>query len=239
LLSRRSILLCVLLGVLIFVCVGVWIGGSAGWQNLVAPQRPKETVLPTIDKQPMAFATHTFDPAMPPPEMPPLGVGETAECESNFLSHAVVSGQSRRTDATHAMLTITQVKVTLQLEVNIWVPNDATQRVVDHEDGHRQIAEYYYQSADKVAERIAAGYIGRKIPVAGSDLDAELSKALQQAGSDITNEYSTELDSEPTQLHYDAITDHSRNDVSAADGVDEALKDAALASNEPATEPGN
>jgi hypothetical protein len=240
LLSLRSIVLCVLLGVLIFIGAWAWLGGRMGWLNLTSSQQAPVTALPMIEKQPVAFETHTFDPAMPPAEMPPLGEGETAECDSNFTSNASVGGQSRRTDAMHAMLTITQVKVTLGLQINIWVPMEATQHVIEHEGGHRQISEYYYQSADKVAERIAATYLGKKILVTGSDLDAELNKSLKQVGAEITDEYGKELSSEATQLHYDDITDHSRNEVSAADGVDQALKDAALASTEPAaTQPGN
>lgn len=240
LLSLRSILLCVLLGVLIFVGVWAWLGGRMGSQDLSLNQQPAVTAVPLIEKQPVAFETHTFDPTMPPAEMPPLSEGETAECESNFTSNASVSGQSRRTDATHALLTITQVKVTLGLEVNIWVPVEATQHVIEHEDGHRQISEYYYQSADQVAERIAATYMGKKIVVTGSDLDAALDKSLKQAGAEITDEYDKEMNTEATQLRYDDITDHSRNEVNAADGVDQALKDMAVDSSEPAaTAPGN
>ena len=241
-LSLRSILLCALLGVLIFVGVWAWLGGHTGWHGLSSTQQPSVTALPTIEKQPVAFETHTFDPAMPPADMPPLGAGETAECDSNFTSHAVVGGQSRRTDTTHAMLTITQVKVTLGLEINIWVPMDATQHVIEHEDGHRQISERYYQGADAVASRIAAEYLGKKILVTGEDLNVELDNALKQAGAEITDEYAKELNSEATQLHYDDITDHSRNEVNAADAVEQALKDAASVSGEPAATtvgPGN
>jgi hypothetical protein len=54
--------------------------------------------------------------------MPPLAPGEAAVCDSDFLSNASVRGESRQTDATHATVTITQIKVTLQLNINIWVP---------------------------------------------------------------------------------------------------------------------
>src|SRR5207302_1573088 len=83
----------------------------------------------------------------------PLAPGENAECDSNFLSNASVRGESRQTDATHATVTITEIKVTLQLNINIWVPTGVTQHVIEHEEGHRQVSEYYYQTADKLAER--------------------------------------------------------------------------------------
>ena len=99
----------------------------------------------------------------------------------------------------------------LQLNITIWLPNEATQHVTEHEEGHRQIAEYYYQSADKLAERIATTYLGRQVDIAGTDLQAESSKFLQQTAATITADYSRELNPGPTQLLYDSITDHSRN----------------------------
>jgi hypothetical protein len=205
-----------------------------GWAGCQVPSsRPqlRETPAPTIDKRPVNFASRTFDPSNPPSDMPPLTSGENAECVTDFLSSANVSGQTRRTDAAHATLTVTQIKVTLQLNVTIWVPTDVTPHVIEHEQGHRQISEYYYQTADQLAERIAATYTDKHVEIAGADLNAESSKALQQMASDITAEYNKELNPEPAQLLYDTITDHSRNQVIVQDAVDHALKNVTIESN--------
>jgi hypothetical protein len=162
--------------------------------------------------------------------MPPLSAAENAECDSNFLSSASVSGQSRPTDATHATLTITNVKVTLQLNITIWVPNGASQHVIEHEDGHRQISESYYETADKIAAQIAETYLGRTVDIAGADLNAAANAALQQLARDFTVEYNRELNPEPSQLLYDSLTDHSRNDVVVKDAVASALREARIAS---------
>ena len=228
---RRSIVLCLLLGVLIFVWLR-WRDPSSRRQLNVAP-------VPTINKMPVAFANRTFDPATPPADMPPLPPGENAECDSNFLSNASVGGRTRQTDATHATVTITQIKVTLQLNITIWVPAGVTQHVIEHEEGHRQISEYYYQTADKLAERIAATYMGKQVEITGADLGAEFRKMLQQMANDIADEYTKELDPGPTQLLYDSITDHSRNEVVVKDAVAAALKNIAIESIQPAANPGN
>ena len=225
---RTLVVPCVLLGGIVFGCHTSSDSPST---------RPPQEAAVLINKEPIAFARHTFDPAAPPPNMPPLPPGESAECDSDFLSRASVRGQPRRTDATHAILTITQVIMTLKLHINIWLPTEATQIVAEHEDGHRQISEYYYQTADKLAERIAATYIGKRLEVTGPDLDAESSKILLQVATDITNEYNKELNSNPTQLLYDDITDHSRNGVIAKDAVDHALKNVAIESAQPASSP--
>jgi hypothetical protein len=220
--SRRILVLCLLLGGLI---VGLLV-----WRDVPSQQQPRATAKPIIDKQPVHFASRTFDPANPPPDMPPLTGGENAECVSDFGSNAILGGQTRRTDTTHGTMTVTQVTVKLELNVTVWVPNGVTQHVIDHEEGHRHISEFYYQNANQLAERIAAAYLGKEVQLTGEDLNAESHKALQQLGAEITDEYNRELEPGPTQLLYDAITDHSRNEVVAQEAVDHALKNISMES---------
>ncbi len=201
---------------------------ALSWREVSSRRQLREVVRPTISKQPINFAQRTFDPANPPSDMPPLHPGENAQCDSDFISDAKVGGRTWRTDATHATLTISQISVTLKLNLTIWVPPDASPHVIDHEQGHRQISEAYYQTADQIAERIAAGYMGKQIEINGADLDAESNKALQGMAAEITAEYNRELNTEPTQLLYDNITDHSRNGVVADDAVAHALKNASI-----------
>ena len=204
------------------VCVSIV--GWAAWRRNSPHHQSEETSAPTIVKQPVVFTTRTFDPASPPADMPPTTLGESAACDSEFLSSASVGSESRETDATHETLTVTQVKVTLQLNITVWVPNGAQQHLLEHEDGHRQISEYYYQTADHVAQRIAATYMGKQVEISGTDLNAEANKALQQMATEIAGEYKKELNPEPTQLLYDTITDHSRNEVIVKDAVAAAIK---------------
>ena len=222
---RRSIVLSGLLAVLIV--------GWLSWREIPSRRQLSEVAVPIIKKQPVHLVNRTFDPAAPPADLPPLTPGENAECDSDFLSNAVVGGDSRQTDATHASVTVTQIKVTLQLNITIWAPTDATQHVIEHEEGHRQISEYYYQTADKAAERIAAIYLGKQVEITGADLDAQSSKILQQMATEITDEYNKELNPGPTQLLYDTITDHSRNEVVVKDAVAAAIKNITIASRQP------
>ncbi len=187
----------------------------------VANQAPRLT----IDKQQITFAMHTFDAAAPPADMPPLAAWEEAECDSNFVSDANVKGRTEIADGTHGVVTVTEVKVTLQFTIDIWVPEGATEHVIEHEQGHRQIAEHYYETADKVAEEIAAAYLGKQASVVGADLNMEINKLLQQIGAEITAEYNKRLNPSLAQSSYDDATDHGRNSVSAQQAVAEVLKD--------------
>lgn len=223
--QRFFVVLCVSLGLLVFT----WFA----WRNLASRRPPGEQSVPAINKLPVTFASHAFDPALPPSDMPPLSAGESAECDSNFQSHARVRGEPQSTDATHATVTITQVKMTLQLKINIWLPTGASQHLIEHEEGHRQISEYYYQTADKLAERIAATFLGKRVEITGTDLAAESNRMLQQMASDITAEYNKELNPDPAQLLYDSITDHGRNDVLTRDAVAHAIKNVLIEAADP------
>jgi hypothetical protein len=203
------------------------------WRHFSSLRQAREAAVPVIDQQPVAFSTRTFDPANPPPDMPPLAPGEEAVCDSIFLSHANVTGEAEPTDATHALVTVTHVQVTLQLNVTIWVPANASAHVIEHENGHRQISEHYYQMAPELARRIAAAAETQQVLISGSDLQGELSKTLQQLGDQITEEYNKELDPEPAQLRYDTITDHSRNDVAVDDAIAQALRETGAGSSSP------
>src|SRR5579863_1959395 len=214
---NKSVVRFVVLGLLAAAAVVVW--------QMSSRRTDVTTLKPLIDKRAAMVARHTFDPAAPPTDMPPLVAPETAACDTDYLSNASVSGRSRRLDATHAEVTVTGVKVTLELKINIWVPEGATQQVIEHEEGHRQISEHYYQDADKVAEQIAAEHIGEKVSVSGSDLEAKINNALQKVGTEITAEYNQKLNPNTAQQRYDDITDHSRYDISAGDAVARVLKE--------------
>jgi hypothetical protein len=201
----------------VLVVLGI-AGLSSGWTDPAQAQV-------TITKVPVNVATQTFDPRRPPRHMPPLSPPEEAVCASDFLSDASVGGQAMQTDSTHGKLTINQIKVTLQLDIAIWLPINAPKTTVDHEDGHRQISEYYYRNAEVVARGVAVRYLGKVIDLNGLDLRRAVSAALKQAGAEITKEYNRQMTVERTQARYDSITEHSRSDIRAADAVAQALKE--------------
>lgn len=214
---NKSVVRLLLLGALAVAALVLWQSSS---------RRADENALkPLIDKRAAMVVRHTFDPAAPPADMPPLVAPETAECDTDYISNASVSGRSKKLDSTHAEVTVTGVRVTLELKINIWVPEGATQQVIEHEEGHRQISEYSYGDADKVAEQVAAEHIGEKMSVSGSDLEAEINNALQKVGAEITAEYNQKLNPNAVQQRYDDITDHSRYDISAGDAVARVLKE--------------
>ena len=207
---------------------GLVLVAACGCGRSSEPERPAQVAdAVSVTRQPVSVVTHTFEPAAPPAEMPPLSEGEQAECASDFVASASVSGDSRKTDATHATLTVTRVKMTLQLRINLWVPEGVTQHVMDHEEGHHQISEHFYEGAERIARLVAAGYIGKKVSVNGANLDAEIDRALQKMSADVTDEYNRKVSPEAAQMRFDELTDHARNEVVAAEAVARAIQSSA------------
>lgn len=216
------------IGLTILLIAVVLLGLHRGWfrsRDVSSTAETASNSVLVINKEPPEVVQHSFDSAAPPADMPPLGEGEEAECDSNFVSNASVAGELKKLDSANATVTVTSVKVTLQLKINIWVPVGASQHVVDHEQGHRRISEHYYQDADTVARNIAQGYLGRIIAIAGDDLDSQFARTLRQLSANMTADYNDKLTPGPAQQRYDDLTDHSRNNVVASDAVAQALRD--------------
>lgn len=218
----RPILLCALLGVTILA--------AFKWRDLASRPQAEASSGPTVVQLPVNFTSRTFDPTNPPPEMPPLTPPEAAQCDSEFLSSGKVAGDTRQLDATHAMVTVTRINMTLQLNIAIWLPAGASQHVIEHENGHRQISEAYYQTADELARGIASRNMGRQVEISGEDLSGEADKALQQLAAEITDEFRRDLNPEPAQLLYESITNHGRNEVVAKEAAAHAIKNIGIES---------
>lgn len=189
------------------------------------PSAQSEQPQVEIVKMPAQVGTRYFDPKRPPRDRPPLTGPEEAVCAGDFLSDASVGAQAVRTDATHAKATINRIKVTLQLDMTIWLPNNPQKWTVEHEEGHRQISEYYYRNAEVVARRVAEPYIGKTIEISGPDLRRALSAAVGKIAEEITKEYNRQMPVETTQDRYDQITEHSRKEIPVPDAVAQALKE--------------
>ncbi len=178
-----------------------------------------------IVKMPAQLNTRYFDPKNPPADRPPLMGPEAAVSVGDFRSNASVGGQVMQIDATHAKARINRIKVALQLNMTIWLPNNPQQRTVEHEEGHRQISEYYYRNAEVIARRIAEPHFGKTIDLSGADLRHVLGAAIDKIAEEITVEYKRQMPVETTQARYDDITEYGRKEIPVPDAVAQALKE--------------
>lgn len=198
------------------------------------PSAQSEQPQVEIVKMPAQIGTRYFDPKHPPRDRPPLTGPEEAMCVGDFLSDASVGGQVMQIDASHAKARINRITVTLQLNITTWLPNNPQQWIVEHEEGHRQILEYYYRNAEVIARRIAEPYFGKTIDLSGADLRNALSTAIDKISDEITSEYKRQMPVDTTQDRYDTITEHGRKEIPVPDAVAQALKETYLESAKPA-----
>ncbi|HEV8603845.1 MAG TPA: hypothetical protein VGQ99_00680 [Tepidisphaeraceae bacterium] len=170
-----------------------------------------------VNKAPPAIEHRSFNRAHPPADMPPLEGEEAAVTKSVFgieseFSVEVLS-QNNRNGKTFAKIKVAGVTVNLTLRVTIWVPQDAPKTIIDHEEGHRQISEYFYKDADKVARNIAQKYIGQTYQGEGTDADAASRAALDKVLDDLSQGYMAQIQGISVKANeiFDEITVHGRN----------------------------
>jgi hypothetical protein len=173
-----------------------------------------------------------FDPAKPPATMPKLHSGEDAVCLYGFEiatdTRCTYSPPKERTDPVSVTIHVTAVDVSLGLKVIVWLPKGVDQRLKDHEDGHRAIAERFYAGAEKVARSVAAKWVGQNVPGKGKDAKAATKAALDVVNNKTCDEILRRLN-EPcrtAQDAFDRITDHGRNErPEVKEAIDKAVEE--------------
>src|SRR5690606_27881340 len=92
-----------------------------------------------------------FDPRRPPESMPPLTPPEAAVCHYEFSIETGVDYSYEPYDGTSMMLRIDALTVVTNLKIEVWLPRNARRNLVEHEQAHRRICEYYYANAEAAA----------------------------------------------------------------------------------------
>src|SRR5205085_12121367 len=121
--------------------------------------------------------------------------------------------EEKRGGKTINKIKIAGVNVNLSLKITIWVSDDKPKVIVEHEEGHRQISEYFYKDTDKVARSIAEKYVGQTYEAEGGDMEAASRKALDKVLTELSQKYmgQTQVISVRANEIFDEITNHGRN----------------------------
>lgn len=193
---------------------------------LCAAEMPGAPIGVTVDVQPPNIVRRTFDPANPPAEMPPLVPPEVGQCVYEFaceMETRVVqpAGFSRRRTAR-----VTATAFTTRLNVTLWTPIAGPAGVLEHEEGHRIIAEFYYRRARDVARRLGQQALATPLVVSAASRPA-LETALNELQNRLIKSYLAEtLDRcSVAQRRFDEITHHSRARVPVDAAIAQAISD--------------
>jgi hypothetical protein len=181
----------------------------------------------TIEKAPVVVVRKTFDRRNPPKEMPPLGPRADAVTHFKFgcSANCTYEVTSRRRDTSRrrgnaaaggctATARINDLDVRVELEITIWVPRGARQKLVDHEEGHRVIGERIYETAERAAREAAKKWAGRSVTGKGEDCAAAADAAVREANHQLCQAYLEATSGWSSRVGdlYDEITDHGRRD---------------------------
>lgn len=179
---------------------------------------------------PAVVERKTFERANPPADMPRLELNEAAVTTSRFDCAAGVKydlvDQHQKNNQTAATVKVTQVTMTLELHVVIWLPVGASAKLAAHEDGHRQITQAIYAKRAEASAREAAAVIdGKRLSGTGDSWKeaarGAVNPSIQRIGQryiDLTAGMSGEVNAT-----YDALTRHGTNELEEAKAIDQAF----------------
>jgi len=183
----------------------------------------------TVNKQPVTSTVRYFDPKKPPADMPKLVGNEAAVCVSNFNISASAGGdvleQDKVDGACRTTVRIDRITLTLECDIVIWLPNKPPKKIVEHEDGHKEITERFYKDADAVAKKYANQWLGRSVRGSAKTCQEASSAAISSAAQEMSGQYMTAVQGESSKVQeaYDRITAHGTNKLTARQGVDRAM----------------
>lgn len=201
---------------------------------LAAPAMSPAAV--TVEKGNVVVVRKTFDRRNPPKEMPPLGPRADAVTHFRFgcSCNANYEIVSRRRDVSRrrgseggctATARINDMDVRIDLEITIWVPRGARQKLVDHEEGHRVIGERIYETAERAARDAARKWVGRTVTGRAENCPEAADTAVRDANHQFCQDYLEATSGWSSRVgdRYDEITDHGRRDVVVKDAIAQAF----------------
>ncbi len=156
--------------------------------------------------------------------MPPLRPPEIGQCVYRF-SCDMETRVSREAGAKPPSRALVQgVKITTRLEIVLWTPNDGRPAVIEHEEAHREICDYYYGNAHAIASDLGHRMIGQSIVLASPE-SAAVQQSVKRFQQTFIAEYMERTMGRCSiaQTHFDQITDHSRKRLDVRAAITQAI----------------
>ncbi|HEY9783815.1 MAG TPA: hypothetical protein V6D17_00345, partial [Candidatus Obscuribacterales bacterium] len=191
-----------------------------------APAADQKLVI--VQKKPPQIETRVFHKDDPTSEVP-LKTDRDATTNWDFhyvvdLSYDIASSKKTGED-TCVVIKITRAHIKLELPMVIWIPENVDEKLLSHEDGHKQIAEDIYKNADAVAADQARAMLNATFTGKGKNEHEACADAVHAAATELNRQYRKEvLDySKRASDLYDDLTQHGKNKRPVFLAVREAL----------------
>jgi hypothetical protein len=181
----------------------------------------------TVNKAAPTVGHRMFDPKRPPRDIPTMVPGEAGLAHYEYTLSIGAGGDTEVLSPNEVNVTINGVDIDASLPITIWLENNTPQRIIDHENGHMAIIEYYYANIEVYAKRAGQSVIGKKFHGTGRDRKTAENDAIDKAIKQINDEILTRTRVRAVACNdrYDKTTDHGRNPGSQADAAAKAEAD--------------
>jgi hypothetical protein len=122
-------------------------------------------------------------------------------------------------------LTVVSARIGLSLPVIVYLPDNASIKLKEHEDGHVDICRRVYATASPLAIDIAKNMIGKTFRGKGANKEEAREAALRRAGEYFCGSYTKKTADvvDAVSARYDEITEHSRAPVDSHLAVEQAF----------------
>lgn len=175
-----------------------------------------------VEIVPAKIERRTFDPANPPAEMPKLTPPEVGTCVYRFGCSTEMQAEGARSRAGLRPGRVTEVVLQASLEVTLWTPRGGPAKILAHEEAHREIAEFYYDNAERIGRELAQRALGTQLKTRTKKaMEAELDGLQKHVIREFLRETATRCDY--AQARFDAITGHSMNPISESAAMARAI----------------
>ncbi len=184
-----------------------------------------------VEKSAPTVARRMFIPWNPFEERPTLEPGQKALTQFYFKLSAgaddiEVLDENQKHGRWFVDVQIKSLRLKLSLPVVIWTPHGAPRKCIQHEEGHRIIAERIYEFADDIITYLANRVIVQSVRGEGGDRSSAVRDAVRRATTELNQSYRTAvLDySKLVTEEYDKITKHGLDDISEEDAIAKAFE---------------
>lgn len=176
----------------------------------------------TVEIAPATIERRTFDPANPPAEMPKLTPPEVGTCVYQVGCSTEAQAEGERSRGQLQPGRVTEVVLRATLSITLWTPRGGPPKILAHEEGHREICEYYYDEAEQIGRRLAQRTLGARLSSrTRKAMTVELDVVQKRLIGEFLRETATRCDF--AQGRFDAITAHSMNPISESAAMARAI----------------
>lgn len=123
---------------------------------------------------------------------------------------------------------VKSVTVEVALPFDMWLPENAPESVVAHEDGHIRICRHFYRDAAHQARKCALHVLGREFVGEAKDEETAIKLAVDAASKEVLKCYREKI-VEPTvraSTAYDAMMADKSNKLTVSAAIEKAIDDA-------------